>query len=148
MQIIPTTRGIGSQLSKGLGEEFGPASEKTGKDSGKKIGGGLKATLLKTVGGLAIGAAVAKGISTAINQGGKLQQSIGGVETLFKKSAPVVEANARKAFRTAGMSANDYMENVNSFAASLVHSTGGNTKQAAGLADTAMKDMSDKLMSE
>ncbi len=143
MQIIPTTRGIGSQLSKGLGEEFGPASEKTGKDSGKKIGGGLKATLLKTVGGLAIGAAVAKGISTAINQGGKLQQSIGGVETLFKKSAPVVEANARKAFRTAGMSANDYMENVNSFAASLVHSTGGNTKQAANLADTAMKDMSD-----
>lgn len=79
----------------------------------------------------------------SISEGAKLQQSIGGIETLFGKSADKVIKNARKAYITAGVSANDYMENVTSFSASLLQSLGGNTKKAAEIAHTAMVDMSD-----
>ncbi|MFR1769580.1 hypothetical protein [Anaerostipes sp.] len=72
-----------------------------------------------------------------------LEQNIGGVETLFKDSAKTVIKNANNAFKTAGMSANEYMKNVTSFSASLLQSTSGNTQKAAKVADMAMIDMSD-----
>lgn len=79
----------------------------------------------------------------AISQGAALEQSIGGVETLFKDNAGVVKANADAAFRTAGLSANAYMEQVTSFSASLISSLSGDTAKAATVADMAMIDMAD-----
>lgn len=81
--------------------------------------------------------------STVISEGAALQQSLGGVETLFKGSADKVKAYADEAFRTAGLSANAYMENVTSFSASLLQSLGGDTEKAADVANRAMIDMSD-----
>lgn len=86
---------------------------------------------------------VKSAFSSAIDEGAKLQQSIGGIDTLFKDSAGTVKQYANEAFRTAGVSANEYMENVTSFSASLISSLGGDTAKAAELANTAMTDMSD-----
>lgn len=72
-----------------------------------------------------------------------ISRGVGGVETLFKDSANTVIANANKAYKTAGMSANNYMETVTSFSASLLQSLGGNTAKAASYADRAIVDMSD-----
>ena len=72
-----------------------------------------------------------------------MEQQVGGVETLFKDSANTVIANANKAYKTAGMSANNYMETVTSFSASLLQSLGGDTAKAASYADRAIVDMSD-----
>ena len=74
---------------------------------------------------------------------GQLQQSIGGIETLFGESAQKVIDNANNAFTTAGISANDYMQQVTSFSASLLQSLGGDTEKACNYADTAVKDMAD-----
>ena len=79
----------------------------------------------------------------AVSQGAKLEQSLGGVDTLFKDSSSVVKANAASAFKTAGLSANEYMEQVTSFSASLIGSLSGDTAKAATVADMAMGDMSD-----
>lgn len=83
------------------------------------------------------------GITAVVKEYANLEQSIGGVETLFKKSAKAVQKNANTAFRRAGVSANEYMEQVTSFSASLISSLGGDTAKAVGIADTAMVDMSD-----
>ena len=72
-----------------------------------------------------------------------LEQSLGGVETLFKENADTVIKNAKEAYKTAGVSANEYMQGVTSFAASLLQSTGNNTAKAAEIADMAFRDMSD-----
>lgn len=71
------------------------------------------------------------------------EQNIGGVETLFKDSADKVIKNAERAYKTAGVSANEYMAGVTSFSASLLQSLGGDTEKAAEVADTAFRDMSD-----
>lgn len=71
------------------------------------------------------------------------EQLVGGVETLFKDSADIVEGYAEKAYQTAGLSANQYMETVTSFSASLLQSVGGNTAAAAEYANQAIVDMSD-----
>ena len=72
-----------------------------------------------------------------------LEQNLGGVETLFGKDADKVVANAKKAFQTAGVSANEYMQGVTSFSASLLQSLSGDTSKAADIADMAFRDMSD-----
>ena len=79
----------------------------------------------------------------ALDSKASLEQNLGGVETLFKENAQAVIDNANKAYETAGMSANAYMESVTSFSASLLQSVAGDTKKAADIADMAMKDMSD-----
>ena len=71
------------------------------------------------------------------------EQAVGGVDTLFKDASATVQKHAADAYRTAGISANQYMEQVTSFSASLISSLGGDTAKAAELGDTAMKDMSD-----
>lgn len=71
------------------------------------------------------------------------EQSLGGIETLFKDSAGAVVSNATQAFATVGISANEYMEQVTSFSASLLQSLGGDTAKAGSYADRAMKDMAD-----
>lgn len=71
------------------------------------------------------------------------EQLIGGVDTLFKESSAQVQQYANDAYKTAGLSANEYMETVTSFSASLLQSLGGDTKAAAEKADQAITDMSD-----
>ena len=91
--------------------------------------------------------AAAGGVATltgaAINNYGQYEQLVGGVETLFGQSADKVQEYADNAYRTAGLSANQYMEQATSFAASLLQSVGGDTELAAEKADIAIRDMSD-----
>ncbi len=79
----------------------------------------------------------------ALSSVADLEQNIGGIETLFKGSAQTVIENANNAYKTAGLSANEYMQNVTSFSASLLQSVSGDTEEAAKIADMAMVDMSD-----
>ena len=80
---------------------------------------------------------------TALSSVGALEQNVGGVETLFGDTADAVIAAADRAYKTAGMSANDYMSTVTSFSASLLQSLSGNTEEAAQVADMAIIDMAD-----
>ena len=109
-----------------------------------KLGGGL-ATAAK-VGAAAVSAAgtaiVAIG-KQAIEQYAEYEQLVGGVETLFKQSSDTVMGYAENAYKTAGMSANEYMETVTSFSASLLQSLDGDTAEAAEKANLAITDMSD-----
>ena len=111
---------------------------------GSKLKGGL-VTAAK-VGAAAVAAAgtaiVAIG-KQAIEQYAEYEQLVGGVETLFKQSADVVQQYAANAYKTAGMSANEYMETVTSFSASLLQSLDGDTAAAAEKANLAITDMSD-----
>lgn len=111
---------------------------------GSRLKSGL-ATAAK-VGAAALGTA-ASGIAfitkKSIENYAQYEQLIGGVETLFKTSSAVVEAYANRAYRTAGLSANEYMETVTNFSASLLQSLEGNTTKAAYYADMAITDMAD-----
>lgn len=80
---------------------------------------------------------------SALEAVSSMEQNIGGVETLFKDSAQAVIDSANIAYKTAGMSANEYMSTVTSFSASLLQSLGGDTEKAAQIADMAIIDMSD-----
>lgn len=139
VQILPTTKGIKGQLESQLGGE----ASKAGDSAGGILGGGLAKKALAIIAAAGIGKKIVDGISAAVKEGGSLEQSIGGIETLFKDSSDKVINNAKKAFSTAGMSANEYMENVTSFSASLLQGLGGDTSKAAEVADMAMVDMSD-----
>ena len=95
----------------------------------------------------AVGAAAAAGVTaltkSAVEGYADYEQLVGGVETLFGENADAVVKNAENAYKTAGMSANAYMETVTSFSASLIQSMGGDTEAAADEADKAIRDMSD-----
>ena len=84
-----------------------------------------------------------KAFKATLDEGAALQQSLGGIETLFKDSADKVKGYANEAYKTTGLSANAYMENVTGFSASLLQSLGGDTNKAAETANMAMIDMSD-----
>lgn len=133
VQIVPSAEGIKGSITSALGGEASSA----GSQIGKTLSTSIKATVVAGVAGL--GAI----IGGALTEGGALQQSIGGVETLFKDSASQVIAAANEAYRTAGVSANDYMEQVTSFSATLLQGLGGDTEAAAGYADKAIVQMAD-----
>lgn len=135
VQILPSMNGMAAAINR----SGGPVVSSSGKSLGGKLGSGMAATATKILAAAGIGTALA----SSINEGGKLQQSLGGVETLFGNAAKTVKKNAANAWKTVGMSANKYMEQTTSFAASLVSSLGRDTGQAAKLADVAMRDMSD-----
>ena len=135
VQIVPSAQGIKSALTEMFDEE----TEGLGEQTGQSIGQELIGTLKKLIAAAGIG----KIISDSINMGGALQQSLGGVETLFKDSADTVKEYAAQAYRTVGLSANDYMEQTTSFAASLLSSVSQDTNAAAQLANMAMVDMAD-----
>lgn len=137
VQIMPSAKGI-SGMIKG---QMDPEAESAGQSAGLKLGAGLKVAAAAAV--AAAGVALGKIISSSLTEGANLQQSLGGVETLFKGSASKVIKYADQAYKTAGLSANDYMTNVTSFTASLLQSLGGNTSKAADKANMAMIDMSD-----
>lgn len=133
VQIMPSAKGISGEIQKTLD----PEAKRAGKSAGSKMGSALKIGVAGAVAG--VGAIIGKSIS----EGGDLEQSIGGIETLFKDHADTVRTYANEAYKTVGVSANDYMENVTSFSASLLQSMGGDTKEAAKVAHTAMVDMGD-----
>ena len=135
VQIIPSADGISGSISNLLGGEV----ESAGQTAGESLGSKLMSVAKKAIAAAGIG----KFIAESLNQGGELQQSIGGVETLFKESADQVKAYAAQAFETTGLSANEYMQNVTGFSASLLQSLGGDTAKAAEIANTAMVDMAD-----
>ena len=131
VQIIPSAEGIQGRIRK----EIEPEADSAGSSFGGKMVGMIKKVIAV--------AAIGKALSASISEGAALEQSLGGIETLFKDSADKVKANAAKAYQTAGMSANDYMELTTSFSASLLSSLAGDTSKAADVADMAMVDMSD-----
>lgn len=135
VQLIPSARGITGKIQAILNPEASAA----GQSAGQSLGASLVSVATKAIAAAGIG----KAFSAAINEGAALQQSLGGVETLFKGSADTVKRYAAEAYKTTGLSANAYMENVTGFSASLLQSLGGDTAKAADVANMAMVDMSD-----
>ena len=135
-------------------EELGTETE----DSGKKAEKGAEGytvfkNILANLGTQAINVAIngLKNLGSALINVGKqalnsyadYEQLVGGVETLFKDSAGIVEGYANEAYKTAGLSANQYMETVTSFSASMLQSLGNDTKKSAEYSNQAIIDMSD-----
>jgi len=135
VQIVPSAEGIKGKLESAI------SGEATG--AGNTAGGLLGSGLLSTLSSVFSIAAVGKILKDALDQGAQLEQSIGGVETLFKNNADTVTRYAQEAYRTTGLSANEYMQSVTSFSASLLQSLGGDTAKAADIANMAMIDMAD-----
>lgn len=150
VEIIPSMEGAQAKIAKGLGVESVGTSE--GKKLGSSLVNSLKtatASIGKVVAGAttglvtAVSAAVVGITKQALTSYKDYEQLTGGVEKLFGSSAKKVMANAAKAYATAGIDANRYMEQVTNVSASLIASLGGNTKAAAKAADKAIRDMSD-----
>ena len=128
-----------SEYEEGLGSASGLAHS-----FADKAGAALGTVTKAGAAGLAAASTVA-GVLTksAVEAYGSYEQLVGGVDTLFKDSSGLVQQYADNAFRTAGLSANEYMETVTGFSASLLQSLGGDTQKAAEIADMAITDMAD-----
>lgn len=137
-----------SEYEKGVEKAKGGASSLMDVFSGTVLGNvvtdGLRniANGFVTIGKMATGAAISIG-KASLDSYGEYEQLVGGVETLYKDGAKVVEQYAKRAFENVGMSANDYMETSTSFAASLVSSLAGDTDAAAEMSNMAISDMAD-----
>lgn len=143
-EIIATQNSL--QTAADSAENFNLSMEKskaTLTDISDKAGTIAEQTsgLSKAAQGVLAGMAGAAGV--AIKEFADYQQNLGGVETFFKDSADIVTQYANEAYKTAGMSANQYMETITSFSAALLSSMGGNTRAAAEMANIAIVDMSD-----
>ena len=148
--IIPNMQGAQQKITQDLTGAAGPAGTAAGNEAGKKLTGAFKSAL--KIGAVAMSAAAAgvgKIVSDAISSYANYEQLVGGVETLFSSldgsvsAASDVLANAANAYKTAGLSANEYMETVTSFSAALVSSLEGDYAEAARISDMAITDMSD-----
>ena len=153
VQIMPSADGIAGSIRSVLAPEVAAAGKAAdGQLSGAFQGIGGKITgALKTaakVGGVAIAGAgtAAVGLAKqAVSGFADYEQLAGGVEKLFGKSASIISKNAAEAYKTSGLSANQYMEQATSFSASLINSLGGDQKKAAEITDVAMRAMSDNV---
>ena len=134
VQIVPSAQGIKGAISSQLGGEASAAGETAGKTLASKIKGALVAA--------GIGAAAGKLVKDAVAEGGKLQQSYGGLDTIYGKASQAAKDYAEQAYK-AGISANDYAEQAVSFGASLKQAFGGDTTKAVEAANTAIMDMTD-----
>ena len=136
--IYPQTDG---SFSKQVGANIGNGVGAGVSSRAVAIGNVISSVVTKaaTVAADAIGSVVGGAFDNFANY----EQLVGGVDTMFKDASSAVQENAKRAFATAGMSANEYMENVTSFSASLIQSLDGDTARAAEVADKAMVDMSD-----
>lgn len=135
---------VGNVVTTGL--------QSVGDEAGGKAGDSFSKAMVGSIKGIAKSAAAvtaAKGFADLFGESlssfADRQQLLGGVETLFGKNAQTVIENAKQAYKTAGVSANDYMEQTISTAASMVRSLGGDTRQAAELSDMAIRDMADNV---
>lgn len=140
VQIEPSFDGVTPKIESHFSGEGTNASKSFGSGFGSVLGTVGKITATAAAAGAA---AVGGMVSKAVSAYGEYEQLVGGVDTLFKDSSAIVQANADAAFATAGLSANEYMETVTSFSASLLQSLGGDTEKAAEVADMAIIDMSD-----
>lgn len=131
IKIMPEAKGISGAIA-GVTD---PAAESAGKSGGGKWSSAFK----KVLADVGIGAAVGK----ALFAGADLQQSIGGIETLYTDSADKMMAYANQAYKTAGVSANDYMQQATSFSAALISSYNNDVNAAADATNQAMIDMAD-----
>ena len=134
VQIIPKAEGISGKIKQTLS----PGAKQAGTNAGTSIATNIKRVLA----GAAIGATVVKGFKAALDEGGKLQQSYGGLETLYGDAADAAKKYAAEA-ASAGISANDYAEQAVSFGASLKAAFKGDTTKAVEAANTAILDMTD-----
>lgn len=128
---------------KNLESQAGDTTESMGKLAGGIKGGLAAAAKVGAAALAAAGAAVVALTKEAITSYAEYEQLVGGVDTLFGKASGKVQEYAANAYKTAGMSANEYMETVTGFSASLLQSLGGDTAKAADVADMALTDMSD-----
>lgn len=128
-------------------EETGDKAEKTSKKMSSVFGNigkfALKAAKVAVVATMAVATGIAGITAKAVSEYADYEQLVGGVETLFKDSSDKVVEYANNAYKTAGLSANDYMDTVTSFSASLLQGLEGDTAQAAEYANLAITDMSD-----
>lgn len=133
--------------SSGYENGLNDAEQKTKSFSGRLKDGLVGAAKASAKALAAVSATALAGVTAltkaAVANYSEYEQLVGGVETLFKKSAGTVQKYAANAYKTAGLSANQYMETVTSFSASLLQSLGGDTEKAAKYADMAITDMSD-----
>lgn len=146
VQIKPTTEGISSGINNLLQKDVAQTGKKMGKGLISNLMGALSSIGLTPaiLSGAAIGGAIMKGLKSSLSEGAKLEQSIGGIKTLFgDEDAKQVMENAKKAYHTVGISANEYMEQTTRFSAALLQSLSGDTKKAAEVADMALRDMAD-----
>lgn len=148
---------VNEELDEGKkkGDKFRNSLEDAADTSFSKLASGIKsvstglgkglvtATKVGVAGLTATGTAVAALVTKSVTAFADTEQLVGGVETLFKDSSSTVQKYANNAYKTAGLSANEYMETVTSFSASLLQSLGGDTDKAAKYADMAISDMSD-----
>lgn len=151
VQIVPSMQGLASELRRAFGDSM-PDGHKFGSSLGGKVVSGFGSTIKKgfalaAKAGIATISAASAGIGAIVKSSASAyadyEQNIGGIETLFKDNADTIVKYASEAYKTAGISANDYMQNVTSFSASLLQGLGGDTAQAAEIANEAMVDMSD-----
>lgn len=128
-------------------EETGDKAEKTSSKMGSVFGNigkfALKAAKVAVIATTAVATGIAGITAKAVSEYSDYEQLVGGVETLFKDSSDKVVEYANNAYKTAGLSANDYMDTVTSFSASLLQGLEGDTAQAAEIANTAIVDMAD-----
>lgn len=134
VQIMPSARGISGAISK----QLDPEARSAGLSAGSLIGGNL----VKMIGGAIAAAGIGKMISSALSAGADLQQSFGGIDTLYKGTETAVKGFAKEAYK-AGISANTYAEQAVSMGASLKQSLGGDAVAAAKAANMAIMDMAD-----
>lgn len=149
IQILPTTKGIKSNLQSELGDAGYTASSSFSKSFGSSLTGSI-GNIATTIGSTLTSAissaagALKNLVSESMSLGADLEQSIGGAEVIFgEETAQTVIANAKKAYESAGLSANDYLEQVSTFSTALISSLGGDTQAAATAADNAINDMAD-----
>lgn len=138
VQIMPSAKGIGGELSKALSGDVSSA----GTSAGGLLGGNIVKAAMGAIAAAGIGAAVGKLFKSALDAGGALQQSFGGLETIYGDAAEGMKKMSYEAAQ-AGISANDYAEQAVSFGASLKQAFGGDTVKAAEAANTAIMDMAD-----
>lgn len=130
IQVIPTTKGIKGELESQMGD----AGESAGKKSGARIGTAIKNAIV------AVG--IGEAIKSAVTAGADLQQSFGGLDTIYGEASDAAKRYAAEA-AASGISANDYAEQAVSFGAALKQAFGGDTTKAAEAANTAILDMTD-----
>lgn len=134
VQIVPTAKGIKGEIEKELGGETASA----GKSAGESFGSNLVGMVKKLI----VAAGIGTVLKSAIEEGGKLQQSFGGLDTIYGEASSAAKEYAVQA-AAAGISANDYAEQAVSFGASLKQAFGGDTTKAVEAANTAIMDMTD-----
>ena len=137
VSVVPKVDGNPEAVGSELGEGLSKGAKSTFGAGAVALGNMLSNALTS------VASAVGEQIGKTFWNYADYEQLVGGVDTLFKGASQAVQENAKNAFKSAGMSANEYMENVTSFSASLISSLDGDTAKAAEIADRAIVDMSD-----